>query len=417
MTMEEGTIVDWPLEVGSRVEKGRLVLVIESEKNEVEIAASAEGFLRHVYVEAGETVPCGTLLGVITETMEEPFDVDAFQAAHDHPDARGGVALEVKVASAEAAKSAAGVRAGKPIAPAARAAARKSGIDPSDVPGTGPGGRVTKQDVEAYARARRALVPVAEGISLEIPTAGEGDPVVLIPGLGTDASAFTRQIPELAEHFRVLAVNLRGVGLSDAPEVDVYTVAQLAADVGASYEGRADLIGASLGAAVALELALTQPGRVRSLTLITPFVEASARLLAVCEGWRRVAMEATPETLAATLLPWFFSSDFLADERVRSRTLRGLAQMMSRVPATTLDRMIAGMSAWSGTRAGDLRTIPVPTLVIVAGADLLVPDGRSIAASIPDAESLMVDGAGHAVALEAADAVNEGIARHLDRRS
>ncbi|MCP5058405.1 MAG: alpha/beta fold hydrolase [bacterium] len=190
----------------------------------------------------------------------------------------------------------------------------------------------------------------------------------------------------------------------------------LATDVAATYEGAADLIGASLGAAVALEVALTCPERVRSLTLVTPFALATPRLLAVADGWRQVAAEAPPETLAATLLPWFFSSAYLADERIRSRMLRGLAQTLARVPAATLDRMAAGLSEWSGTRADDLGSVEIPTLVIAAGEDLLAPDGESIAQSIPGATIHVVEGAGHAVALEAPGAVNEAITQHLRQR-
>ena len=62
MTMEEGTVVQWPLAPGDPVVKGELLLLIESEKTEVEIEAPASGFFRHVYVEEGDTVPCGTLL-------------------------------------------------------------------------------------------------------------------------------------------------------------------------------------------------------------------------------------------------------------------------------------------------------------------------------------------------------------------
>jgi pyruvate/2-oxoglutarate dehydrogenase complex dihydrolipoamide acyltransferase (E2) component len=62
MTMEEGRVVAWPLPLGARVEKGRTVLVIDSEKTEAEVEATASGFLRHLYVTVDETVPCGTLL-------------------------------------------------------------------------------------------------------------------------------------------------------------------------------------------------------------------------------------------------------------------------------------------------------------------------------------------------------------------
>ena len=85
----------------------------------------------------------------------------------------------------------------------------------------------------------------------------------------------------------------------------------------------------------------------------------------------------------------------------------------SRVPATTLERMVAGMAGWSGSRRLDLARIAVPTLVIGASEDLLTKDPTAIAEAIPDAKLLMVDGAGHAVALEAPDPVNEAIGAHL----
>jgi aminoacrylate hydrolase len=304
-------------------------------------------------------------------------------------------------------------RSGKAVAPAARAAAKKLGIDPQNVPGTGPNGRVTKQDVEAYAVAREALVSVADGVSLEVLVQGDGDIVVLLPGLGTDVSAFARQTPMLAKRFCVHGVNPRGVGLSDAPSDASYAVAQTAADAAATYKGAAHVIGASLGSAAALELALTYPERVRSLTLITPFVEMTPRLLVVADGWCRMSAEATPETLAASLLPWFFSSGFLADEDARRRTLRGLAQTLARVPASTLERMTAGMASWSGSRAEDLAQIAVPTLIIAASEDLLTSGAEALSREIPKAKLLVVEGAGHAVALESPDAVNEAIAEHL----
>jgi pimeloyl-ACP methyl ester carboxylesterase len=419
MTMEEGTIIEWPLSAGDSVEKGDTVLIIESEKAEVEIDAPASGIFRHVYIEEDDTVPCGTLLAAITDTRAEEFDAEAFRTAEDHPEGQGAGALQVRTAPSGESKPVAALERSQsvvpvvPVVPAARAAAKKLGIDPQQVPGTGPNGRITKQDVEAYAAAREALVEVSEGVSLEVIAEGEGDNVILLPGLGTDASAFARQSPLLAERFRVLGVNPRGVGLSDAPNAEAYDVTQTASDAAAVFQGAAHVIGASLGAAAALELALSQPDRVKSLTLITPFVEASPRLLAVAEGWRRMAAEASPDTLAAALLPWFFSSGFLADKAARGRTLRGLAQTLSRVPASTLDRMVAGMAGWSGSRVSDLAKLSMPTLVVVAGEDLLTPNAETIAAAIPGAQLLVVPHAGHAVALESPDTVNQAITTHL----
>jgi pyruvate dehydrogenase E2 component (dihydrolipoamide acetyltransferase) len=415
MTMEEGSVIDWPVAAGAPVEKGQVVLVIESEKSEVEIEAPASGVLRHVYVEPGDPVPCGTLLGAITEAADEPFDADSFHSAENRPEGpkSAGPTLEVKAAAPVRKPQADAPKQRRAVAPAARAAAKQHGIDPEQVPGTGPGGRVTKQDVLAVAAAREALVTVADGVALEVLVEGDGDPVLLLPGLGTDVSAFARQTPALVPCFRVHGVNPRGVGLSDAPPADATEVAQIAADAAAAVPGRLHVVGASLGAAAALELAITQPERVRSLSLITPFVESTPRLLALGDAWARLAAEVRPETLATALLPWFFSSAYLADENLRARTARGLAQTLSRVPAETVARMVEGIRRWSGTRAEDLGRIQAPTLVVVAAEDLLTPGAEAIALAIPGAKQLVIPGAGHAVALEAPDVVNEALLGHL----
>jgi 3-oxoadipate enol-lactonase len=250
-------------------------------------------------------------------------------------------------------------------------------------------------------------------VALEVVGLGEGDPVLLLPGFGTDISSFARQSPALAERFRVLGLNPRGVGLSDAPEDDCYAVAQAAADAAQLIEAPAHLVGASLGAAVALELALGSPDKVRSLSLITPFLSADARLLAVSEAWCRMAAEAPPETLARSLLPWLFSSRTLADEAARERILRGLAASLPRVPAMTLERSAEGLRRWSGSRKGDLAAIAVPTLVVAAAEDLLTPDAEAVSRAIAGARCELIPEAGHAVALEAPEAVNRALLAHL----
>ena len=220
LTMSEGKVLGWPIPIGAAVQKGQPVLLIESEKAEVEVEATASGVLRHVYVDPDPEalLPCGSLLAAIADTMEEPFDVDAFHKQHHHPE-------EVGPAPASAASPApTPIVAARPgrvaIAPAARALAKRLGLDSEAIPGSGPGGRILKEDVESYAERRKALVEVAPGVALEVPRQGEGRGVVLLPGFGTDVSAFARQVPVLAERYAVIGVNPRGVGLSDAPEAE-----------------------------------------------------------------------------------------------------------------------------------------------------------------------------------------------------
>ncbi len=432
MTMTEGTIVDWPIAIGDHVEKGAAVLVIETEKAEVEVEATASGFFRHVYVEVGGTVPCATLLAALTETDDEPFDAEAFEAAEGGPPSAAPVSSEGGApagvtsagpgkpggASAASPASRGGRDGRKPIAPAARALLRKLGFQPEEVlaklNGTGPGGRVTKADVEAWAAARAALVPVADGVSLEVHSTGEGDVVLLLPGFGTDAAAFARQTPVLTERFEVRAMNPRGVGLSDAPELDRYDPILLASDAAALVDEPAHVIGASMGAAVAVELALARPDRVRSLMLLTPAIEANIRLAAVLDMWCRLAAEATPPSLATALMPWLFSDAVLGDEKARERTVRGLADIVARVPAVVLRRYAAGLLAWAGSRMDELEKIAVPTLVIAAADDLLTPGADRVAARIPGADLVVIEGAGHAVGLEDPEAVNAALLRHLE---
>jgi pyruvate dehydrogenase E2 component (dihydrolipoamide acetyltransferase) len=422
MSMQEGRVVAWAVPPGGAVERGRPVVVIESEKAEVELEATASGVLRHLYVSIDETVRCGTLLAAIAGA-DEPFDAEAFRRAHERaerapaPDAaRTPPAPASRAPVAPPAPPAPGTAPRVAVAPAARARARALGVDPARLAGSGPGGRVVREDVEAWA-AR--TVPVAPGVRLEVLEQGAGAPVLLLPGFGSDVAVFARQAPVLASRWRVLAVNPRGVALSSSPEAERYDVAELAADAAAvcaarAGAGPAHVIGASLGAAVALELALAAPGRVRSLVLVTPFLAAPPRLVAVLDAWCRLAREVAPETLAHALVPWLFGATSLADERARARNARGLAEIAARVPAATLARQAAGLRAWSA-RGDALARVAAPTLVVAGEEDLLVPDAAAVAEAIPGAALRRVPGAGHAVALEAPEVVNHAILAHLER--
>jgi pyruvate dehydrogenase E2 component (dihydrolipoamide acetyltransferase) len=405
MTMREGKVVSWSSPIGGFVAHGKPIVTIESEKAEVEIEAATSGVLRHVYVGAGETVPCGTLLAAITPTMDDPFDVEAFRREHDRPEVEPGEAPQAAPGAARSEPR----RDGAPVTPAARALAKQLGVDVARVTGTGPGGRVTKEDVAAFAAGLGGDAAVV----LEVLAEGQGDLVVLLPGFGSDVSMFARQVPALAAGHRVLGVNPRGIGRSAAPVEPAYVVADAATDVAELLPEPAHVVGASLGAAVALELALLHPERVRSLALVTPFLSAPPRLLAVVDSWCALASTTSPDVLARALVPWLFSTRTLGDASARERTVRGLGAMLRPAPAATLARQAAGLRAWSGTRGGELARITVPVLVLVAEDDLLTPDANAVAEAIPGTTAVLVAGTGHAALLEAPDEVNAALLRHL----
>jgi pimeloyl-ACP methyl ester carboxylesterase len=95
--------------------------------------------------------------------------------------------------------------------------------------------------------------------------------------------------------------------------------------------------------------------------------------------------------------------------------VRALVQTAPRVPPATLARAARGLLAWSGSREADLARIGAPTLIVAADEDLLTPDGGAIAAAMTNARCARMDGAGHAVGLEAPEVVNEVIRAHLAR--
>ena len=97
--------------------------------------------------------------------------------------------------------------------------------------------------------------------------------------------------------------------------------------------------------------------------------------------------------------------------------IRDSAASVARVRADALARTAAGLRAWSGSRVDELAGIGVPTLVVVAGQDLLTPDAGAIAAAIPGAQRLDVPEAGHAVAVEAAEVVTAALIAHLSAHS
>ncbi len=412
MTMREGRVVAWPVAPGGFVARGDTIVVIESEKTEFEVEAPASGWLRQVFVPVGETVPCGTLLAALSDAADEPFDAERFRHAHGAPTRAPADRPGATEAAAAAHVAPPAARRGERLlaTPAARRRARELGVGLEALAGSGPGGRITEADVEAHAeRGDRAMV-TDDGVRLEVLRAGSGDALLLLPGFGTDVSVFARQTPALAAGFEVFGVNPRGVGGSGAPEAPRYDVVRLAEDAAGVAPGPAHVVGTSLGAAVALELALRHPERVRSLALLAPIGRPATRLRVVLDAWCRIAAEAKPATLATALLPWLFSADFLADPDRRDRVRRGLATTLSRTSAASLARTAAGLAAWEPP---DASGIGVPTLVIAGGGDLLTPDGEAWARRLPRAHCRVLPGVGHALGLEAPDEVNRLLLEHL----
>jgi 3-oxoadipate enol-lactonase len=235
-------------------------------------------------------------------------------------------------------------------------------------------------------------MPFAErdGTRLYWEQEGSGDPVLLIMGLGMNATGWWRTIPVLAEGYRVLAFDNRGVGRSDRPP-GPYSVPQLADDavaiLDAAGEQRAHVYGISLGGMIAQELALRHPDRVRGLVLgaTTPGgnlgVPAGDDTLAFFR--RRGEMPAEEAVWAS--VPYNYSPRTRREHG--DRIAEDIAQRL-RYPiesAPYLAQLEAALGHDAGAR---LPSIAAPTLVVHDEADVMVPpvNGERLAAAIPGAE-------------------------------
>jgi pyruvate dehydrogenase E2 component (dihydrolipoamide acetyltransferase) len=159
MTMTEATLVEWKVKEGDRVEKGDIVLSIQTEKIKWDMEASASGYV-HILVEVDVTAPVGRVVGLIAETAE---DLEALQREPVRemfttvPAAAAGPSAAPAPPTAGRAERPEGIR----ISPLARKMAEEHTIDITSVVGTGPGGRIVREDIER-AIAEKEQAPAVE---------------------------------------------------------------------------------------------------------------------------------------------------------------------------------------------------------------------------------------------------------------
>lgn len=180
--MQEGTITAWNVELGRRVEKGDPLLDVETEKIVNSVESPASGVLRRILAEQGDTQPVGALIAVLAEADTSDAEIDAFirdfkpADASFEPEPAAVATTTAAAATAPAGTPTPSAEAGEGesrVSPIARRLAEKLGIDLSQVTGTGRNGRISKEDVEAYAAQLSAAAPAATGAGPAEPTARE----------------------------------------------------------------------------------------------------------------------------------------------------------------------------------------------------------------------------------------------------
>jgi pimeloyl-ACP methyl ester carboxylesterase len=257
----------------------------------------------------------------------------------------------------------------------------------------------------------------SQGVNIAYELRGEGEPLVLVHGLAYDRAGWGRLPDLLAEHFRVVLLDNRGVGESDAP-AGPYSVAQMAADVIAVLDdagiGSTNLFGVSLGGYIAQEVTLTHPERVEKLVLASaavggpsavPMPQRTQEVFARYPGMEREAglrmfVENSLGERGVRELPE------LAEEIFRYRLAHAPSVEAWAAQAT------AGATYVSDDRVG---AIDKPTLVIAGDADVVVDprNAELLGELLPNARVVLVPDRGHLMIWEDSDRVAELVTEFL----
>jgi pimeloyl-ACP methyl ester carboxylesterase len=248
---------------------------------------------------------------------------------------------------------------------------------------------------------------------------GQGEPLLLIMGLGASTLSWSEQIPAFSREFRVIAFDNRGAGRSDKPAVR-YTMALFADDAAGLMDAlnidSAHVYGQSMGGFVAQELALRYPQRVRTLVLGSTSCGGRHAVAASPENLAVVGMMnvLTPREAAEKGLPLLYSDEFIACHR-EALIQRSLRESELRPPPDAFGRQV--QAAIRHKTFDRLADIHCPTLVITGGDDKVVPpdNSRLLAEGIPGAELAVLPGAGHGYLLEKASESNAIVLEFLRR--
>ncbi len=138
LTMVEGKIVEWKKREGEWVEEGEVVFVFETEKVTFDVESARSGFLANILVRVNETVPVGTVVGLLVEKEGERVDVSAGERPKVHLEEVRKVAVEIGPPPRERIRA----------TPLARKMAKESGLDLRKISGSGSIGRIRRIDIE-----------------------------------------------------------------------------------------------------------------------------------------------------------------------------------------------------------------------------------------------------------------------------
>jgi pyruvate dehydrogenase E2 component (dihydrolipoamide acetyltransferase) len=423
LTMTSGTVAGWLRDEGDEVSEGDPLLTVETEKAVNDIEAPAAGVLLKIVVPTGDEAAVSAPIAIIAAPGEALSEADlAALIASPAKGARAGRAASSR--NERESRTATRDASGRVNAsPAARKLANELGVDLSTVEATGPGGRITSDDVERAAAgqqdqpAARETMVAAGGLELAALIAGPGKtrPLLFLHGLGGNYGTWQVALGRLAERHRVVALDLPGHGKSSKPDASAfdYSLASLAKAIAEAIETlklkQPIVVGHSLGGAVAIQLALDLGDRIGGLVLIDGAglgreIGAELRLL--------MAGEAGRDTARGLLALFYHDQRLVLDRGVDEMAMTQMQQ--GAWPA----QQAAANAAFddAGQRfdlPGRLSEVAQPVLIIWGAHDRVIPMSHGVDAitRLSDALLKVIPAAGHVPQVEAPDVVAMAIDR------
>lgn len=215
----------------------------------------------------------------------------------------------------------------------------------------------------------------SNGTKIYYQVRGEGEPLVLLMGFGADGNTWEKHVLEYEKHFRCILLDNRGVGRSDQPE-GPYTTAMMAADTVAVMHhagiDNARVAGISMGGAIAQELALHYPSKVRNLILISTWPGFNNYAKTVYQNLKKLRVTSKPDEFMELLQLWIFAPPFY------EHGLKGLKEGQSAAASNPHPQSRKGFEGQLDAcihhnTVSRLQKISVPTLITVGGMDIFTP--------------------------------------------
>ncbi len=261
----------------------------------------------------------------------------------------------------------------------------------------------------------------ANNINIYYEIHGEGEPLLLITGFGWHSAAWQHQLHDFSKHYKVILIDNRGSGQTEAPE-GAYTTELMARDTLALMEAlnisSVNVVGHSMGSAIAQEMTFLEPNKIKNLVLQGTFVKLSQRTIYALKLAKKLAEDnLSIETRARIMLPWGFGSKFLGNKINTELAVRWAATDPYKQKKHAYFQQIA--ACINHDFSNRLHYIKMPTLVISGIEDILTPlaEAQVIAENISDAEIAVVKNAAHNCNIENPVEFNKIVLNFLMQKS